>query len=129
MIEILPAPPHVAAFQFSGTLDGDDYDRCIAEIEARLGEYRRIGLYADMSGFSGMSAAAIGKDLRYAVAKLGDYDRFARGAVVTERDWLGKVSEMAGKLLPGTEVRAFAPGEQAQALQWAADIAKHDDDA
>ncbi|MDH5823869.1 STAS/SEC14 domain-containing protein [Luteimonas sp. RD2P54] len=124
MIEILPSPPHLAAFQFSGTLDGDDYDRCIAEIEARLAAHPRIGLYADMSGFSGMTAAAVGKDLRYAIEKLGDYDRFARGAVVTEREWLGKASELVGKLFPGTEVRAFAPGEQAQALQWAADIAR-----
>ncbi|WP_149196062.1 STAS/SEC14 domain-containing protein [Luteimonas suaedae] len=127
MIEILPAPPHVAAFHFSGQLDGDDYDRCIAYIEARLAEYRRIGLYVDMSGFTGMTAAALGKDLRYALGKFGEYDRFARGAVITDKNWLGKVSEFAGKFFPGTEIRTFAPGDQQTALQWAADITPQDD--
>lgn len=122
MIESLPAPPHVAAFHFTGTLTGEDYDRCIAEIESRLGAYRRIGLYCDLTGFTGLTAEAMTKDLHYGLSKLGEYHRFARGAVVTDREWLGKVSEFAGYFFPHTEIRSFAPGETAAAMAWAADV-------
>ncbi|HSX65059.1 MAG TPA: STAS/SEC14 domain-containing protein [Pseudoxanthomonas sp.] len=122
MIDLITAPPYVAAFRFSGKLTGEDYDRCIAEIEARLDEYPRIAIFGDMTGMTGLSAEALGKDLRYALEKLGEYSRFARAAVVTDNNWLGKVSEFSGRVLPKTEVRAFAPAEADAALAWAAEL-------
>ncbi|SOD54516.1 STAS/SEC14 domain-containing protein [Pseudoxanthomonas wuyuanensis] len=122
MIDLIAAPPYVAAFRFSGKLTGEDYDRCIAEIEARLAEYPRIAILSDMTGMTGLSAEAVGKDLRYALDKFGEYSRFARAAVVTDKGWLGKVSEFSGKFLPKTEVRAFDPGQADAALAWAAEL-------
>ncbi len=118
MFESIPAPPHVAAFRFTGTLTGQDYDHVIAEIESRLVEYQRIAVLADLTGLSGMSVEAMGKDFRYALSKLGEYSRFARAAVITDQDWLGKISELGGHLLPGTEVRAFASAQAGDALDW-----------
>lgn len=123
VLETLPAPPHVAAFHFSGTLDGQDYDRCIRQVEAKLDDHPRIGLFCDLTGFTGLTAEALGKDLRYALTKFGEYRRFARGAIVTDKHWLGQVSEFAGHFFPHTQIRAFDPGEREAALAWAADIA------
>lgn len=122
MIETLPAPAHVAAFHFSGTLTGEDYDRCIAEVETRLAANSRIGLFCDMTGFTGLTAQALGKDLRYGLSKFGEYHRFARGAVITDKHWLGQVSEFAGKFFPHTEIRAFEPDQRDAALAWAAEV-------
>ena len=122
MIEMLPAPPHVAAFHFSGTLTAADYDRCIAAVESRLREHARIGLLSDLTGMTGIEPEAMGKDLRYAMDKFGEYRRFARSAVVTERDWLAQVSTFAGVFLPHSELRTFEPGEREAALAWVADI-------
>ncbi|MGO4221926.1 STAS/SEC14 domain-containing protein [Lysobacter sp. TAF61] len=122
MIEILPSPSHVGAYHFSGTLDGDDYDRCIADVEARLAQHQRIGLFCDLTGFTGLTAQAMGKDLRYAVAKFGEYGRFARGAIVTDKHWLGSISEFSGHFLPHTQIRSFAPGEREAALAWASEM-------
>lgn len=126
MYESIPAPAHVAAFRFAGTLTGDDYDRCIAEIETRLAAFRRIGMFCDLTAMTGLTAQALGKDLRYALGKLGEYDRFARAALISERDWLDRVSALAGRLLPDTEVRAFAAGQQAEAIAWAGGFATLD---
>ncbi len=122
MIEPIQAPPYLAAFRFSGRLGGEDYDACIAQIESRLREYPRIAVYADLADMTGMSLEAIGKDFQYAFGKLGEYSRFARAAFVTDQPWLGQIGELAGRLLPRTEVRAFAPGEEAAAMAWAADF-------
>ena len=122
MIEFLPAPPQVAAFHFTGTLTGEDYDRCIESVEAKLQEHPRIGLFCDMTGFTGLTPQALAKDLRYAIGKFGQYGRFARGAIVTDQHWLGQISEFAGKFLPNTQMRAFDPSEREAALAWAADV-------
>ncbi|HEY5804770.1 MAG TPA: STAS/SEC14 domain-containing protein [Lysobacter sp.] len=122
MIEMLPSPSHVAAFHFSGTLDGDDYDRCIADIEARLAQHQRIGIFCDLTGFTGLTAQAMGKDLRYALGKFGEYRRFARGAIITDKHWLARISEFSGHFFPHTEIRSFDPDEREAALLWASDV-------
>ena len=119
MIEILQSEPHVAAFHFTGTLTGEDYDACIGEIETKLSLNPRIAIFADLTGMTGMSAEAMAKDVRYGVSKFGELKRFARSAVVTEREWLARVSSFTGKLMPGIEVKTFVPGERAAAMAWA----------
>jgi hypothetical protein len=84
--------------------------------------HERIGLYCDITGFTGMTPEAMGKDLRYALAKFGEYGRFARGAIVTDKHWLGRISEFAGHFFPHTEIRSFEPEEHDAALTWAAEV-------
>lgn len=121
MIEILPAPSHVAAFHVRETMTAEDYDRCIEHIDARLARHPRIAIYCDLVGMTLMTPMAIAKDLRYALGKLGEYHRFARGAVVTEREWLGSVTRIASLFFPHTEVRTFVPADRAAALAWASE--------
>ncbi len=118
MIEILQVAPHVAAFHFTGQLTGDDYDTCIGEIETRLSLNPRIGVFVDLGGLTGMSAEAMAKDVRYGLGKLGELKRFARSAVVTERDWLARVSSFSAMLVPGMELKTFEPGERDAAMAW-----------
>jgi hypothetical protein len=120
MIEILTSPPHVAAYRFTDELTGADYDACIADLESRLERYPRIAVVSDISDLHGLALEVIGKDLRYALSKRGEYDRFARAAVVTDKRWLVAVTEMADRIMPHTDMRTFAPEERAMALEWAA---------
>lgn len=119
MIEILAAPPHVAAFHFHGTLTAGDYDRCIAEIEARLSGHERIAVFSDLTGMTGITPEAMGKDLRFALGKLGEFHRFARAAVVTDHGWLAGVTRFGALFFPRTELRTFPPEERDAALAWA----------
>lgn len=119
MIEILPAPSHVAAFHVRETMSTDDYDRCIAEIEARLAEHPRITVFCDLVGMARMTPLAIARDLHYATGRLGQYHRFARAAIVTEREWLGTITRVGGVFFPRTELRTFAPGQAATGFAWA----------
>lgn len=121
MIEILPAPSHVAAFDVRETLTVDDYDRCIAEIDARLAEHPRIAVFCNLVGMCRMTPMAIARDLHYATGKLGQYHRFARGAIVTERQWLGTITRLGGLFFPHTELRTFAPIDAATGFAWAAE--------
>ena len=122
MIEILDSPPHVGAYRFTGQLTGEDYDACIADLETRLARFSRIAVVSDLSDMHGVSLDAFGKDLRYATSKLGEFGRFARAAIVTDKRWLVTVTEFAAHLMPNTEVRTFAQDERALALAWAAEL-------
>lgn len=121
MLEILPAPSHVAAFHYTATLDGEDYDRSIVELEAKLAVHDRIAVFADLTGMTGMTPVALAKDLRYSLGKIGEFRRFARGAVVTEREWLAKVTAFAAHFFPHTDLRTFTPAQRAIALGWASE--------
>ena len=79
-------------------------------------------MVSDISDLHGLALDVIGKDLRYALSKRGEYDRFARAAVVTDKRWLVTVTGLADRVMPRTEVRTFAPEERTVALAWATDL-------
>src|SRR5690606_9154856 len=83
VIEILPSPDDVFAVRVSGRLTGEDYDRMIAAIEAKLKTHERISMFADMTDFEDMTAEALRKDISYSFGKLGEWHRFTRNALVT----------------------------------------------
>jgi hypothetical protein len=122
MIEFLPAPDHVVAMRLTGRLTVEEYDRVIAQVEARLGRHETIGLFVDTVGFEDISAEAALKDLRYGLGKIGQWKRFARGAVVTDRRWMRMLVGLADPLLPQMQIRAFEPSQRDEALAWAAAV-------
>jgi SpoIIAA-like len=128
MVEVLPAPDYVLALRIAGTLTPEDYDRIIAEVEAKLRRHARIGVYVDMTDFDDLTAKAAAKDIRYGLSKLGDLKRFPREAVVTDKQWLRTIVRILDPLVPYVEVRAFEPSEREQALAWVSAIETSDSD-
>ena len=122
MIELLDSPPHVLAYRISGTIDAEDYDAVIAALDAKLATHPRIGVFADMAGFTDMTAGAWAKDIRYHMGHFGDWSRFPRCAVVTDKQWLRVMVQWLDPLFPQFEAKVFAPGEEAQAMAWVADF-------
>ncbi|MFP7722694.1 STAS/SEC14 domain-containing protein [Lysobacter sp. A3-1-A15] len=119
MVTELPAPPHVVAFRVEGKLTEDGYDAVVAALEARLASQERIAVFFDMRGMSGMTPAAFGKDVAYSVRKLRELHRFARGAVVTDSDWLTGLVRFGSAFFPRIDLRVFPGAEHAPALDWA----------
>ena len=122
MFEILPSPSHLAAYRFTGTLTAEDYQRCIADLESRLRRHARISIYCDLRDFSGITPAAIAHDLRYTLGKIGQFGRFARGAIVTDRHWLATVTDLAARLFSHSDIRSFDEDQATQAMAWAGDF-------
>lgn len=121
MIEVLTSPGHVAAFRISGTLTADEYQQIIDRVEGALRAHKRIGMYVDMLGFSDMTADAIAKRVRYGLSKLGEWNRFARAAIVTDKEWMRTLVVFADKVIPNIEIRAFEDGRHDEALAWASE--------
>lgn len=122
MLKILKSPDHVVAFSISGTLTKDDLDRIVEDIEAKLKRHDHVGLMADMTGFEDVTFKAAMEDLRYSFSKFGEWKRFPREAIVTDKQWLRTVMHLIGPLVPFVTIKVFEPGEQQSALDWAAEI-------
>lgn len=129
MYEPLPSADHVGAYRFAGTLDRQDYEHCIADVEARLLRHGRIGIYCELDAFTGLTLPALGADLQYALRNFGRYHRFARVALVTPPGFVATMSAVAGRFLPQTEVRVFAPDERVIAQNWVTDFDPEQDSA
>lgn len=123
MIEVLDAPDHVVALRLSGRLSGADMDELTAAVEAKLARHDRIGIVADLTPLAGLTLEALAKDIRYNIAKLGDWKRFPREAVITDSSWVRAAMSAIDPLVPHVEVRAFAPAERDAAVTWASAFA------
>lgn len=118
MIEVVPAPDHVAAFRIHGTLEARDYDEMIPRIEEKLRGHDEIGVFIDMEGFDNMTGAAMRRDVKYGIDKLGELHRFGRAAIATDKQWIKLATELAAALFPQIEARVFATEDKGEALSW-----------
>jgi hypothetical protein len=122
MIEILAAPDHIVALRMSERLTAGDYERIFSEIDAKLKEHERIGVYADTRELRGITPSGLARDLQYTYAKLGEYRRFARAAVVTDKALLRALAQTGDTLFPQIDLRTFKSGEQDAALSWVSEL-------
>ncbi len=122
MIEILTSPDHVVALKLSGTLSGEDYDKIVAELEARLDRHEQIGVLVDLVGFKDFTFEAGAKDLQYGLRNLWHLKRFPREAVITDKEWVRALARIGDPIIPHVEVRTFEPGEGEMAMSWVSDI-------
>jgi hypothetical protein len=122
MIDVLTAPDHVLAVRMSGTVDEDDYDRVIAEAERRLARHERIGVFFDLTDFDDVTPGAATKDIGYVFGKIGQWRRFPREAIVTDKRWIRALIKAAAPLVPQIEMRTFDPAEREAGLRWATEV-------
>jgi hypothetical protein len=119
VLEVLPGAEHVVSMRVSGRIEKEDVERGIAAVEEALARQDRIALYAEVT-MSGMTPGAFARDLGYGLRHLGELRRFARMAVVTEQEWVRRIVQMQGRILPQMEVRTFTAGDRDEALAWVA---------
>jgi hypothetical protein len=125
MLEVIPAPDHVLAIRVSGTLTGEDYTQLGEELSAKLKRHERIGILVEMLDVGGITSAALAKDLRYAFARIGEFHRFPRAAIITQKKWLRTLATVGDAAFPGIEIRTYEPSERERALAWVAELPDH----
>lgn len=106
---------NVAGFRITGKLTSEAYDGIREVVDAKLARHSKLRVYVEIPASVEISAEALFKDLKFA---LSSWNRFDREAVVTDQRWLKNVSDIAGKLMPGIEVRTFAMADADAAKQW-----------
>ena len=104
---------NIAEVHVQGPIDAKDYEAMLPTIERMLRDYDQISLLVTVESLGGVTPKAVWEDM-----KMAKYiDRFERMAVVTDKDWMENVTEVAD-VMPGLELHHFELGEREAALQW-----------
>ena len=98
-----------------GRIETQDIDRITALVEEKLGAHDKLRVYVELVRFQGITLEGLWKDLQLG---FGNLRAFERKAVVSDKAWLGKVTEIADSLFPGIQVKHFSTDERDAALDW-----------
>lgn len=111
----------VVGIRVSGKVTSEDIERAIGKIESKLEQHDHVSFIAEIEGLSGVSPAALLKDITYGIQQLRHLDRFHRTAVITDKRWIRAAVKIESKILPGVEIKAFFTPEREDAFEWAKD--------
>lgn len=102
----------------NGKLDSTDMRLLIDDLDARSKPIAAGRLLMRVQEFDMPTLGAIGVEISRIPTLLKLIRRFERAAVVSDKDWIRRMSEIEGAIIPGLEVRGFELRELADAETW-----------
>ena len=104
--------------ELSGKLNAEDMRIALDELVNKSQHIENGKMLYDVVDFHLPSLAAIGIEFSRLPSMFGLLKKFDRAAVLTDKNWLKKVSEFEGALFPGLEIRAFNRDQKEAAEAW-----------
>lgn len=121
MINIINNGPNRLDLKLSGKIDADHMTRALDELEEKCRDIEDGIMMYDVIDFHMPSLGAIGIELSRLPSMFGIIKKFRKAAVITDKEWIKKVSELEGKLIPGLEIKGFDLDQRAEAEAWLAE--------
>lgn len=103
---------------FAGKLNRDDMRAALDQLTQQSEGIEHGRMLYRIGNFSMPTLGAIGVELAHIPQLFRVARRFDRMAVVADKEWLRKASELEGALIPGLQVKAFDSVQEAQAEAW-----------
>jgi SpoIIAA-like len=104
--------------ELSGKLNSEDMKIALDELVSKSKNIAKGKMLYEIIDFHLPSLGAIGVEFSRLPAMFGLMKKFDRAAVLTDKNWLKKVSEFEGALFPGLEIKAFDLNQKAEAEAW-----------
>jgi len=104
--------------ELSGKLDAEEMKIALDELVDKSKDIENGKMLYDIIDFHLPSLGAIGVELSRLPSMFGLIKKFDRAAVLTDKTWLKKVSELEGALFPGLEIKAFNRDQKTEAEAW-----------
>jgi hypothetical protein len=116
MIELIESgSAKVIAMKIAGKIGKADIEKMIREVEEKFTQNEKLGIYVELESFEGISFEALIQDLAFGLPHI---QRFHKKAVVSRKEWMGKIARISDRLFPGMEIRHFPYEEKEEALAW-----------
>jgi len=112
--------PNRIDISISGKIDSNNMRESLDALHAQSKDFENGRMLYRISDFDMPTFGALAVELSRLPMLFSLLRRFDRVAVITEKQWLQKASEIEGKLLPGMTIKAFDLDEEALAEQWLA---------
>jgi len=105
---------------FSGKLNSDAMKVALDELTSSAKDIEHGRMLYRIRDFDLPTLGAIGVELSRLPEVFRFIRKFDRAAVLTNKNWVKKASEIEGALIPGLEIKAFDLDEEAEAENWLA---------
>ena len=104
--------------EMSGKLNSEQMKIVLDEIVGKSEGIENGRMLYDVVDYHLPSLGAIGIEFLLLPSMLGLMKKFDRAAVLTDKAWLKKVSEIEEALYPGLEIKAFSRYQKVEAEAW-----------
>jgi hypothetical protein len=104
--------------ELSGKLNEEEMKTALDELLSKSENIESGTMLYDIIDFQIPSMSAIGAELSRLPSLFDLIKRFDRVAVLADKTWIQKVSELEGALIPGLEIKAFSRDQRMKAEAW-----------
>jgi len=104
--------------ELRGKLNADDMRVALDELVEKSQGIENGRMLYEVVEFHIPSLEAMVIEFSRLPAMLGFMQKFSRAAVLSDKHWLKKISELEGTLIPGLEIKAFNRAQKAEAEAW-----------
>ena len=118
MFVVTPNGTNRLDIALSGKLDAEDMRIALDELESKSKNIENGEMLYDIIDLHIPSLAAIRVELSRLPTLFSLMKKFDRVAVLTDKTWLKKASELEGMLYPGLEIKAFGRDKKPDAEAW-----------
>lgn len=102
----------------SGKLNTEDMKRALDELTDKSANIENGRMLYEITDFHLPTPGAIAVEFSRLPSMIGLMKKFDRAAVLSDKTWLKKVSELEGALYPGLEIKAFDFDQKQEAEAW-----------
>ena len=118
MFSVIPNGINRLDIELSGKLDTEEMKVALDELVSKSKDIEKGQILYDVIDFHIPSLGAIVVELSRFPAMFGLMKKFDRAAILTDKSWLQKISELEGVLIPGLEIKAFDRDQKEEAEAW-----------
>ena len=104
--------------ELSGKLDAEEMKITLDELVNKSNDIENGKMLYEIIDFHLPSLGAIGIEFSRLPSMFSLIKKFDRAAVLTDKTWLKKVSELEGALYPGLKIKAFNRDQKTEAEAW-----------
>ena len=104
--------------EFDGALNSEEMELALDDFISKANGIENGKMLYEIGEFEFPSLAAVGVKLSKLPSLFGFFGKFKKAAILTDKKWLQKVSEIEGLLIPGLQIKAFSSSEKTAAEDW-----------
>lgn len=121
MFKVTKTGPKRLDIQLSGKLNSEQMQIALDDLERKSKDIDNGIMLYDVVEFHLPSLGAIAIEFSRLPSMFGLIKKFRKAAVLTDKEWIQKASELEGLLIPGIEIKAFNRDQKEEAELWLAE--------
>lgn len=118
MLEITKIGDDRLNIEFKGSINSQEMEVALDDFISKADGIENGTMLYEVGEFEFPSLSTIGVKLSRIPSLFHLIGKFSKAAILTNKKWLQKVSELEGMLIPGLQIKAFSTEEKIAAEAW-----------